>query len=91
MSRRCLAIPGDITKPEKIMQVVEKTINAFGRIDIPVNNVGSGSMTPKQPDSGLPGQIVATWNKTYEQNIGATVLICEAVAAHFIKKGGAGR
>lgn len=88
MTRRCLAIPSDITKPEKIMQVVEETINAFGRIDILVNNVGSGSMTPKEPGSGPSGQIMAAWDTTYEQNLRATVLMCEAVAPHFIEKGG---
>jgi len=88
MNRRYLAIPGDITKPEKIMQVVEDTINAFGRIDILVNNVGSGSMTPKKPGSGPLGRIMASWDTTYEQNLRATVLMCEAVAPHFIEKGG---
>ena len=87
MSRRCLAIPGDITKPEKIIQVLEETIDTFGRIDILVNNVGSGSKTPKEPGSGPLGQIIATWDTTYEQNLRATVLMCEAVAPHFIEKG----
>ncbi len=88
MNRKYLAIPGDITKPEMIMQVVEETINAFGRIDILVNNVGSGSMTPKEPSSGPLGRIMAAWDTTYEQNLRATVLMCEAVAPHFIENGG---
>jgi len=88
MGRRCLAIPADITRPEKILQVVEETINTFGRIDILVNNVGSGSRTPKEPDSGPLGEIAALWDTMYEQNLRATVLMCEAVAPHFIEKGG---
>ena len=88
MDRRCLAIPGDITKPEKIMQVVEETINTFGRVDIVVNNVGSGSKTPKELGSGPLGKIVMIWDTMYEQNLRATVLMCEAIAPHFIEKGG---
>jgi NAD(P)-dependent dehydrogenase (short-subunit alcohol dehydrogenase family) len=87
MSRRCLAIPGDITKPEKIIQVLDETIDTFGRMDILVNNVGSGSKTPKEPGGGPLGQIIATWDTTYEQNLRATVLMCEAVSPHFIEKG----
>ena len=88
MGRRCLAIPGDITKPEIIIQTLEAAIGTFGKIDILVNNVGSGSKTPKKPDLSPLGQIIAAWDTTYEQNLRATVLICEAVAPHFIEKGG---
>ena len=42
----------------------EETIDTFGRIDIPVNNVGSGSKTPKEPGSGPLWQIMAIWDTT---------------------------
>lgn len=77
--RRVLAIPGDITQPEKILEVVAKTISAFGKIDVLVNNVGAGSMNPRKPGAGPLAQFIAGWDTTYEQNLKAPVLMCEAV------------
>jgi len=37
-----LVIMGDITKPEVRSQIVQETIDAFGRIDLLVNNAGIG-------------------------------------------------
>lgn len=39
---RRLAIPGDIGDPDFAPQLVEKTLNAFGRVDALVNNAGVG-------------------------------------------------
>jgi len=38
LGRRCLTIAGDIGEEEFSKQIVEQTINTFGRIDIVVNN-----------------------------------------------------
>jgi len=38
--RRCLLLPYDISKEWNCMQVVQKTISKFGRIDVLVNNAG---------------------------------------------------
>lgn len=86
MGRRSLGIAGDITKPDQIVQVVEDTVKTFGRVDILVNNVGGMSMTPKEPDSGPLGKIMAAWDTSYEQNLRATVLMCEAIAPYFIEQ-----
>ena len=86
MGRKTLAIVGDITKPDKIVQVVEEAINTFGRIDILVNNVGGGPASPREPGSGPLAQEVLAWDITYEQNLRATVLMCEAAAPHFIER-----
>lgn len=85
LGRRALAIPGDITKADMVLQVVEDTINEFGKVNIVVNNVGSRPMTSKPPDSGPLGRIEASWDAMYEQNLKATVLMCEAVAPHLME------
>jgi NAD(P)-dependent dehydrogenase (short-subunit alcohol dehydrogenase family) len=36
--RRCLLIPGDVTRPEFCQHAVEKTVQAFGKLNILVNN-----------------------------------------------------
>ncbi len=86
MGRKTLAIAGDITTPDKIVQVVEDAVKTFGRIDILVNNVGGGAASPRKPGSGPLAQEVLAWDVTYEQNLRATVLMCEAVAPHFIER-----
>ena len=37
---QCIAIAGDVTRPEDCVRTVEKTIRAFGRIDVLINNAG---------------------------------------------------
>ena len=88
MGRKCLALPGDITKPEKILKSLEEAIGTFGTIHILVNNVGSGSKNPRPADDSPLGRAISAWDTTYEQNLRATVLMCEAIAPHFIEKGG---
>jgi len=84
--RRVLGIAGDITTTDKMAQVAQETLNTFGKIDILVNNVGGGRMTPKEVGSSFLGQAEAEWDGTYEQNLRATVLMCKTVAPHFIKQ-----
>ena len=88
LGRRVLAIVGDITKVDVIAKLVQDTIDTFGKIDILVNNVGGGRMTPKEAGSGLLGKVEAEWDGTYEQNLKASVLMCKAVEPHFIEQKG---
>lgn len=36
--RRCITIPGDVTKRANCVKAVERTVKAFGRLDVLVNN-----------------------------------------------------
>lgn len=86
IGRKSLGVVGDVTKPDIILKVIDDAVKTFGRIDILVNNVGLGSKTPKEPGSDPLGQIIAMWDTAYEQNLKATVLMCEAIAPHFIEQ-----
>lgn len=37
---RCIAVAGDVTRPEDCARTVEETVRAFGRIDVLINNAG---------------------------------------------------
>ena len=37
---RCIAVAGDVTRPEDCARTVEETIGEFGRIDVLINNAG---------------------------------------------------
>jgi NAD(P)-dependent dehydrogenase (short-subunit alcohol dehydrogenase family) len=39
-----LAIPTDVTDPESVERLVEKTVATFGRLDVAFNNAGAGHM-----------------------------------------------
>jgi NAD(P)-dependent dehydrogenase (short-subunit alcohol dehydrogenase family) len=41
---RALAVPTDMTDPESVELLVEKTLAAFGHLDIAFNNAGAGQM-----------------------------------------------
>ena len=86
LGRRVLAIPGDVTRADMVIKVVEDTISTFGKIDILVNNIGSGPMTRREPGSGPLWRTEAMWDGMYEQNLKAPVLMCEAVIPHMIEQ-----
>ncbi|NDI33981.1 SDR family oxidoreductase [Chengkuizengella sediminis] len=45
LGRQCLTISGDLRKEDTSQQVIKQTIDKFGKLDILVNNVGTGYIT----------------------------------------------
>ncbi len=44
--RRCLAVEADVTDVEACTRVVQATLDAFGRVDVLINNAGIGTAVP---------------------------------------------
>ena len=81
-----IGVPGDITRAELVVEMVAQTIQAFGRIDIVVNNVG-GVVRRSDLDMDAPlAQVEALWDGTYGLSLKAPVLMCEAVAPHLMEQ-----
>lgn len=70
---RALALACDVTDPQDVKNVVEKTVEAFGTIDILVNNSGASWGAPV---SEMP---LEAWNKVMAVNVTGTFLMSQAV------------
>jgi NAD(P)-dependent dehydrogenase (short-subunit alcohol dehydrogenase family) len=68
-----LALKCDVTNPDDIRNVVEKTVEKFGRIDILVNNSGA---TWGAPVDEMP---LEAWQKVMNVNVTGTFLMSQAV------------
>jgi len=85
LGRKALAMAADATEGAQIARVVQEALNSFGKIDILVNNVG-GASKRKEAKTGFFDEVISEWDGNYEQNLRSTVLMCTAVAPHFIKQ-----
>ena len=90
---QALAIPTDITQPEAVNSLVEKTMSAFGRLDILVN---SAALDPKfDPDAvskGItPGAFedypLDLWNSALNVNLTGMFLMTQACVKPMIAQG----
>ncbi|MFJ3387706.1 SDR family oxidoreductase [Lysinibacillus sp. NPDC086135] len=68
-----LALACDVTKPEDTANVVSKTLETFGKIDILVNNSGASWGTPAVE---MPFE---AWQKVFDVNVNGTFLMTQAV------------
>ncbi|HEX2943888.1 MAG TPA: glucose 1-dehydrogenase [Rhodopila sp.] len=81
--RKVELVPGDIANPAHCRDVVNKAVQAFGRVDILVNNAAF-QMTHESIDEITDEE----WDYTFDVNIGAMFRITKAAVPH-MKPGGA--
>ncbi|MBI4596003.1 MAG: glucose 1-dehydrogenase [Candidatus Tectomicrobia bacterium] len=74
-----MAVVADVRKPEDIDNMVQKTIEQFGTIDVLVNNHGASFRAPLEEVS-LNG-----WNSVISINLTGVFLCSKAVAKKFIE------
>ncbi len=86
MGKKALSVPAHVGKKEDIQGLVQKTLQAFGKIDILVNNAGANpvlsSMIDLEEDS---------FEKVLEVNLKGAFLLSKAVARQMINQGRGGR
>jgi NAD(P)-dependent dehydrogenase (short-subunit alcohol dehydrogenase family) len=76
-----LAIACDATNPEDVDGLMDKTIKAYGAVDILVNNVGGGSGIALVAKS-----LMEDWDRTIEINLKSAYLCCRAAAKVMIPR-----
>jgi 3-oxoacyl-[acyl-carrier protein] reductase len=78
---RALAVQADITNPDDVKRLFEKTLKAFGQIDVVVNNAGIMPLSP------ITKGDVETFDKTISTNLRGTFLVFSQAAQH-VSEGG---
>ncbi|MFP4891542.1 glucose 1-dehydrogenase [Paraburkholderia sp. EG304] len=81
--RKAVLVGGDIRDREHCDAIVDKAIEAFGRLDVVVNNAAYQMSYPS-----LDAISDEEWDKTFDTNIGAMFRITRAAVRH-MKPGGA--
>ena len=84
---RTLGIQADVSNETHVERMAAETVNAFGRIDILVNNAAVFSTIKLKPFEEIG---VAEWRKVMDVNIMGVALCCRACVPH-MRKGGYGR
>ncbi|MDP6022848.1 MAG: SDR family oxidoreductase [Alphaproteobacteria bacterium] len=71
-----LAIETDVSSPEPIHNMVAKTLEAYGRIDVLINNAALFAVLPRRHFTGIP---LDEWNKVLNVNVTGSYLCATAV------------
>jgi NAD(P)-dependent dehydrogenase (short-subunit alcohol dehydrogenase family) len=83
LGRRCLLLPGDLTKTPTAAQLVEKTVAEFGRLDVLVSNAAHQARK-----SSLDEVTDEEFDRTFKTNIYAFFRLAKAAIPH-LKPGAA--
>ena len=78
LSTDTLALPTDVTKPDEVHTMVERTLETFGRIDVLFAN--AGLYIPGQVDEGDPD----AWAKLMDVNVDGVLRSVHAVLPHMM-------
>jgi NAD(P)-dependent dehydrogenase (short-subunit alcohol dehydrogenase family) len=81
---RTLALAVDVRRPEDVDRMVSATVDAFGRIDILINNA-AGNFICKAEDLSPNG-----WNSVIGIVLNGSFYCSRAVGRHMIERGGGG-
>ena len=78
--RRCLAVPADVTEPAQVKAMVDRALEAFGRIDILINNAGNSVR------SSLRKLTPELWQWGRALNMDSAAYCTMEVGKHFLER-----
>ena len=85
MGRESLAISTDVTDPEQVDNLLKKTVEKFGRLDIMVANSGGGGFPP------ITEATLADWDQQINLNLDSAFLCDVGAGKIMIEQGTGGR
>jgi len=80
LGREALAIPCDVTKPEDVKNMVEQTVDRFGKIDVLIAYAGMNILKPAEE---YPYE---DWKKIMDINVTGVFLCCREIGKVMIKQ-----
>lgn len=81
---KAVAVQADVSDPKDVANLIEKTVNTFGRVDVLVNNAGV------QPLRALLDLDAEEWDFVVSTNLRSTFLCTQAAAKQMILQGSGG-
>jgi len=81
LGRKSLAVKVDATDANQVAQLVQETIDTFGKIDILVNNAGGGR-EPRGKSTSIVDLTDEDWDDIYKLNLKSQVYLCRAAVPH---------
>ncbi|MDO8614808.1 MAG: SDR family NAD(P)-dependent oxidoreductase [Dehalococcoidia bacterium] len=88
LGRKALALDVDVTLPEQVREMVERTAAEFGRIDILVNNAGLALVAGKK---NLWEMADDEWFREIDVNLHGVYHCCKAAAKVLVEQGQGGK
>ncbi len=79
--RRALSAPADVSSEDAVQRMLEKSIEAFGRIDLLVNNAGIPDQLGPTVD-----QKVDLWQRVIDVHLRGSYLCAKAVGKHMVDR-----
>ncbi len=82
LGRRAIPITTDVTNPDDVRACVERSIEAFGKIDVLVNNAGGTKFMAPVIDLRPDG-----WHKAIALNLDSVFMFCQEAGRHMVARG----
>ena len=80
---KVIAVCADVSLPDEVDQLVQAALDAFGTVDILINNAGAGKSTVKKPFDQLT---YGEWRMMQDNNLNSAFLMCNRLVAYWRKQ-----
>lgn len=91
LGSNAIAIPADVTEPDAAHKAVAATMNAFGRVDVLINNAGLGMRLISETFNTQPTQFwqadADAWRRIVDANVNGPFLMTRAVVPNMLAQG----
>ena len=78
--RRCLAVPTDVKDEQQVIQLIQRTLDELGRIDVLVNNAGGTRM------GKLAGVTTKAWDASFDLNVRSAYFCTREAGRHMVEQ-----